>query len=105
MAYLRLQFEGGRTQRAALDKKLVVIGRSSSCDLQVVDDKISRQHCQVTQHQGQWSLEDLGSRNKTWMNDQPVDQVYLFDGDQFRIGRTNIEFRIKDSPAQTPEKA
>lgn len=99
MAYLILQFEGGWARRVALNKDLIVIGRSASCDVQIVDDRISRRHCQVSQHEGQWILDDLDSRNKTWVGLQPVDQLVLTDGDEFRIGGTYILFRAGEMPS------
>ncbi len=102
MAYFIVEFQGGRVQRVVLDKSPVVLGRGAGCDLQIVDPKISRHHCQLVEHEGQWHLEDLGSRNQTWMGLQPIDDVILGDGDQFCIGGTHFTFRSEPGPADIP---
>ncbi len=101
MPYLIVQFHGGREQRFELTKSPFVLGRGSSVDLQIIDKKISRQHCQLAEHDGVWHLEDIPSRNKTWMGLSSVDDVTLSDGDQFRIGETYVIFRDTEDPTET----
>ncbi len=103
MPYLIVQFRGGREQRVPLDKNPTVLGRGAGCDFQINDPKASREHCQVSEHEGQWTLQDLDSRNQTWMGLQPITEVLLSDGDQFRIGATHIVFRADDDPTQVFE--
>ncbi len=102
MPYLIVQFKGGREQRVELNKSPTVLGRSASCDLQVIDEKVSRKHCQLAEHEGQWYLEDLDSKNHTWIGLEPVSQVILAAGDQFRIGGTHVTFRTDESQPEAP---
>ncbi len=51
-----------------VDTDSLVIGRSSRCDLAVADRCLSRQHLRLFQADGQWMVEDLGSRNGTRIN-------------------------------------
>ena len=51
-----------------VDVDSLVIGRSSRCDLAVADRCLSRQHLRLFQEDGQWMVEDLGSRNGTRIN-------------------------------------
>src|SRR5207302_5311520 len=39
----------------------LVVGRSSSVELQLIDDKVSREHCRFTPKDGAVIVEDLGS--------------------------------------------
>jgi len=100
-AYLLVQFAGGRVQRVELNKNPMVLGRHVTCGFQVIDRKVSRRHCQVTYAQGQWFLEDLKSKNPTWMGSEIVVKTPLNDGDQFRIGSTYITFRSEEDPTRT----
>lgn len=54
--------EGGR----------VVIGRSEEADIPLVHPGISRQHARMAVHDNGLVLEDLGSRNGTFVDDAPV---------------------------------
>ena len=50
----------------------VVLGRSSKADVVLADRFLSRQHARLFLRDGSWFLEDLGSRNTTFLNDRPV---------------------------------
>lgn len=45
-------------------------------------------------------LEDLGSTNKTLVNNKPVQRVKLNDGDVIKIGRTTLKF---DASGEEPQ--
>jgi pSer/pThr/pTyr-binding forkhead associated (FHA) protein len=61
----------------------------------VIDDAgSSHVHAQITRHGQDLFLRDLGSRNGTWVNGQPITVPHLLrDGDNLRIGRTTLVFR------------
>jgi hypothetical protein len=56
---------------------LISIGRASDNDVIVDDPEVSRHHCQLKLQHGAYSLADLGSRNGSWINGQPVSEVAL----------------------------
>jgi hypothetical protein len=62
------------------------IGRDASSDLVVPDPRVSRRHALIEQHDGRFRVRDLGSRNGTQLNGQPVDEADLTDGDRLTIG-------------------
>src|SRR3712207_6124773 len=60
-----------------------VIGRDDDCDLQVLDEKISRKHASfVTHADGRVILQDLGSTNGTFIDEQRVTQPTEVRGDE-----------------------
>jgi pSer/pThr/pTyr-binding forkhead associated (FHA) protein len=101
MAYILVQFASGRVQRVEITKNPMVLGRGRSCGFQVVDPKASRRHCQIKLEQGQWFLEDLNSKNHTWIGTENVVRLPLNDGDQFRIGSTFLTFRVEENATQS----
>jgi pSer/pThr/pTyr-binding forkhead associated (FHA) protein len=56
---------------------------------------VSRHHCQLKLQHGAYSFTDLGSRNGSYVNGQPVTQVALGPGDRIEIGETQIEFQVR----------
>ena len=74
---------------------LIGVGRASDNDVIVDDPMVSRHHCQLRLQHGAYSFADLGSRNGSTVNGQPVDQIALGPGDVIRVGDTEIEFQVR----------
>lgn len=75
----------------------VFIGRESSCDVHLDDLTVSGRHARLAYQKGQWFVEDLQSRNGTFLNREPVlSQVVLADGDELRVGQVIIQVAIGD---------
>ena len=64
-----------------------VIGRGDTATLQIANHSgISREHCRLTFDQNTLTLEDLGSRNGTFVNGKPIDRpVTLKDKDHIQL--------------------
>ncbi len=75
-----------------LTKDLTIMGRQSSCDVQIFDNMSSRAHCQVRRDGKLFSLVDLGSRNGTYLNDKKFNERQLAFGDRIRIGEAEYKF-------------
>jgi two-component system, cell cycle response regulator len=64
-----------------------VLGRSSDVDIQINAEGVSRRHAQISEHEGVYTLEDLGSTNGTVCHGQWVETPYvLSDGDRVNLG-------------------
>jgi pSer/pThr/pTyr-binding forkhead associated (FHA) protein len=70
------------------------IGRAESCQVRLEDTYASQHHAKLSQHDGAWVVEDLGSTNGTFVNDHRVQaRVEVRAGDVVRIGKTVLELR------------
>jgi diguanylate cyclase (GGDEF)-like protein len=70
-----------------------VIGRSSKADIQIDQESISRSHAKVVNRDGRVTIEDLGSTNGSYVNDEQVaGEYHLRNGDLVKIGRTIFKF-------------
>ena len=66
-----------------------VIGRSTECDLKISSSEVSRIHCRITIRDDSVYIEDLGSANGTFVNDQmlsPRQPVAVDPGAKITIG-------------------
>jgi pSer/pThr/pTyr-binding forkhead associated (FHA) protein len=94
-AYLLVSTRGSRPVQFDLGGALIGVGRASDNDVIVDDPMVSRHHCQLKLQHGAYSFADLGSRNGSTVNGQPVSQIALGPGDVIRIGDTEIEFQVR----------
>ena len=72
-----------------------VIGRAPDCAITVSDGSISSRHARVTRSPEGFSIEDLQSRNGTFVNGEKVDKPRLLaDGDVVRLGKVIMTFNV-----------
>jgi len=81
----------------------VIIGRERGCDCRLDDKTISARHARLGYHHSQWWVEDLGSKNGTFLNQERVSlPVVLAKGDELRCGQVVWQVTLEgseDSPA------
>ncbi len=64
------------------------LGRAPSSTICLPDPFVSAHHALITWREGHWWLEDLGSKNGTTLNDEPVNRPTVVDvGDLIGIGQ------------------
>ena len=82
----------GTTGRISLHSGENIVGRSDHADLDTTT--ISRRHVRIQIEAESVSIEDLGSKNGTWLNDRPVTApTKMSDGDTVRLGTSEFTFR------------
>ena len=76
----------------ALEEGEVSIGREPSNQVSLLDPLVSRRHCVVRRDGPDVRLQDLDSRNSTFVNGVPVKERVLAHGDQVRVGSSIFVF-------------
>ena len=72
----------------------ITIGRAEDSTLVITDDYASARHARLLPREGQWFVEDLGSTNGTYLDQQRVQGPLLVNpGQPIRIGQTALELR------------
>ncbi len=84
-------------QRIDIGAIPLIIGRAPECDFQIMERSVSRQHARIWQEPGGCRVKDLDSTNKTLLNDQPVIEAELKDGDHLTIGSCVLKFMERSS--------
>jgi len=71
-----------------------VIGRDQACSVVLDLGGVSRRHALIRISGDRFVIEDLGSKNGTWRNEELVKSpVDLQDGDRIRLGGLSLVFR------------
>jgi DNA-binding winged helix-turn-helix (wHTH) protein len=64
----------------------VTLGRDDSCEVVVADRQVSRRHAKIDRRGGKTYIQDLASKNGTWVNGVPVkEEIEIKDGDLVQI--------------------
>ena len=79
------------------------LGRQPSSDVVVSEAGVSRQHAQIIETPEGYRLRDLASTNGTFVNQKRItgDDYILKDGDQIRLGPSEISLIFRFSAAST----
>ena len=75
-----------------LEEGEISIGREPSNRISLLDPLVSRRHCLIRQVEADVRVEDLDSRNSTFVNGVPVKERVLVHGDQVRVGNSIFVF-------------
>ena len=79
----------------------LVIGRDQTCDLVLDANTVSAEHARLSYHHQNWWLEDLGSRNGTYLNlERVTTAAILVSGDELQIGQVLINISINDESTE-----
>jgi predicted component of type VI protein secretion system len=81
-------------QKIAVPGPKFFIGRAEDCQLRPNSELVSRHHCVVLIEDGFVAVRDFGSKNGTFVNDEPVRaEQELKNGDRLRVGQ--LEFTVE----------
>ncbi len=100
MSFLLASVSGDRRFRLAIGATLVA-GRDLGCDVPILDPAVSRRHARLSADAGGLTLEDLGSRNGTWVNGARVQQARAVVGDSIALG--TVMFTLRDEADSAPK--
>jgi len=89
-------------QRIQLEAGETIIGRDPCAAVFLDDRSVSRQHARIVVSPEGATLEDLGSKNGTYLREEKVEsRLPLSDGDEILVGSVPLTLRILPSPEST----
>ena len=101
-AMLILREGQGVGTRWMIDRSDMIIGREEDCDIVLPSRQVSRNHARIRRSGGRHILEDLGSKNGTFVNGRELTEPYpLQDGDEIQIALSFKLFFV-DAGATVP---
>ena len=90
-----LVFVQGNEQRTiSLDHTPFTVGRKVDKDLVIADPRVSRDHAIITSENGQFSVQDQGSKHGTFVNGERIQRKTLERNDRLEFGVRDISYVI-----------
>jgi hypothetical protein len=100
--FLYAEHGPGTGQLLPVGEGALTLGRSSSCDLRLPHASISRRHARLTRRGERLFLEDLGSQNGTFLDDERLaGPRELQVGQRIHIGPAVLRLRVPGANART----
>jgi pSer/pThr/pTyr-binding forkhead associated (FHA) protein len=92
--------EGPDAGKSARLAGTIEIGRDPAVGFALRDEQVSRRHARISSRGGGAIVEDLGSRNGTFVNDQPVSgPTSIAAGDEVLVGVSVLALRTAAQPS------
>lgn len=93
-------------QRVELDEHRITIGRHPECEVQIDEGAVSRKHATISFRENAYFLEDLSSRNGTFLNEEKISSsTRLFDGARIKICDVSFVFQSQELKNSSPAPA
>ena len=99
MLRIIIKFKDAVVKELKTDQKEIVIGRDSSCDIQIDNIAISREHARIVQGPNDCLVEDLNSSNGIFINGRKINKKFLKTGDEIVIGKYTLNILLEADPA------
>lgn len=82
-------------RRFVLEEKnqTVIVGRDPACEFSVESEVLSRKHARIEKRFESITLQDLKSKNGTYVNREKITEKRLQDGDILHLGTVAVVFR------------
>ncbi len=97
-AYLIVLAGSAMGEMFKITRPQTIIGRGQTAHVRMMDDGISREHCEIQIEGDSMILHDLGSTNGTFCRGLRVDRHVLEDGDKILVGSSTVlKFTYHDS--------
>ena len=91
---------GSTVNEVRFDRGPIYIGRQTGSQVFLPDKAVSRQHAVIyTTRDGTWILEDLGSSNKTYLNEVAIHKNELKNGDIIRVADFSVRVSLDEEDA------
>ena len=101
MQVVLVMFRAGGDQRSfTVTRDATVIGRREDCDLRIPVGDVSRKHCRLRRDDSALRLQDMGSSNGTFVNDERITEATLNPGDVIRVGPVQFVVQVDGVPAE-----
>lgn len=100
-----LRVVGGKNdgREIAIAVPRFIIGRGDTAHLRPASDLVSREHCEILVGDGNVIINDLKSRNGTFVNGKQLSETHISkSGDSLRIGR--LQFEVVIDPVKASAK-
>ena len=94
-----------KVNELSFDSTPIYIGRKAGIQVVLPDMAVSREHAMIDVKEDKWTIEDLDSANRTYLNGVAIHKAAIKNGDALKIADFTIELDFKDDADKEAELA
>ena len=104
MLRIILKFNNTVLKELKIDQDEIIIGRDTGNDIQIDNIAVSREHARIIKGPNYYFIEDMSSKNGTFVNGKKINKKFLKEDDEITIGKHSLKIVLEENPAKTKKK-
>ncbi len=82
-----------------IDQNEIIVGRDTTSDIQIDNIAVSREHAMIIKGPNYYFIEDMHSKNGTFVNGKKINKKFLKVDDEILIGKHCLQIILEEDPA------
>ena len=99
MLRIILKFNNTVLKELKIDQDEIIIGRDTGNDIQIDNIAVSREHARIIKGPNYYFIEDMSSKNGTFVNGKKINKKFLKEDDEITIGKHSLQIVLEEDPA------
>lgn len=99
MLRIILKFNNTVLKELKIDQDEIIIGRDTGNDIQIDNIAVSREHARIIKGPNYYFIEDMSSKNGTFVNGKKIKKKFLKEDDEITIGKHSLQIVLEEDPA------
>ena len=104
MLRIILKFNNTVLKELKIDQDEIIIGRDTGNDIQIDNIAVSREHARIIKGPNYYFIEDMSSKNGTFVNGKKINKKFLKEDDEITIGKHSLQIVLEKNPAKMKKK-
>ena len=104
MLRIILKFNNTVLKELKIDQDKIIIGRDTGNDIQIDNIAVSREHARIIKGPNYYFIEDMSSKNGTFVNGKKINKKFLKEDDEITIGKHSLQIVLEEDPATMKKK-
>ena len=82
-----------------IDQNELIVGRDETSDIQIDNIAVSREHAMIVKGPNYYFIEDMHSKNGTFVNGKIINKKFLNIDDEILIGKHSLQIILEEERA------
>ena len=104
MLRIILKFNNTVLKELKIDQDKIIIGRDTGNDIQIDNIAVSREHARIIKGPNYYFIEDMSSKNGTFVNGKKINKKFLKEDDEITIGKHSLQIVLEKNPTKMKKK-